>query len=321
MLTRWTTWQLFPGLFSLIWVMGACSSAGDGGGDDNTPTPAEVSPSQVTVSSTPTDETITAIVEVTSPADTTPTPTPLPVAGTPTPRLGTPAPDVLPHDACRSDEDCTPSSGYGDYAGPSYCVGPDEEAPATYCGEPFDDTCGADQHCPTGYICEQQIIDSGCILPDNTVKQCVPGCDPLDPAACGEQERCNADTLRCELISCTEGTFTCPDNFECVGESGGNDCQRIWCGKSRPTDAAANCPQGSICANDGYCYTSGCQQVPAPCDGPEYLACMDVPSDGGYTCIRKLCTVDSDCGFDEGLCVEGECSSTFGYCGEEIHGY
>ena len=256
----------------------------------------------------------------TTPPEATPTQSPSVVpteVSSPTPPLSTPV--SLPADGCRVDADCTPAN---DAAGePSYCVGPDEDPGMDYCGSYPGDQCYSDEECgDPNLICEPTGWQDmgGCYV--GSYNDCRPGCDPLDASTCAFDQQCNPDTLRCDTVSCIDGGFTCPDLHTCVAGSGGNDCQRVQCGTVGSISAgdSPSCGAGNVCLSDGLCYVSGCEQSPNPCAGPEFIGCVNLPLDGGYECLRQVCSVDQDCGFDGAICVEGQCSSSFGYCDEDV---
>lgn len=155
---------------------------------------------------------------------------------------GTDGGGALPDGECRSDADC-------DATRFEQCFNADEPN----CGACQIDEmqCLTDRDCGEG-VCDQVPIACGCTGPINHV--CVAKC--TGPADCGEGEVCDLDTGHCAPVSCTEGG-TCPPLFECVPDSGGDDCVRRSC------DADAQC-DGGACV-EGKCFEGyGLCMPPAP---------------------------------------------------------
>jgi hypothetical protein len=154
---------------------------------------------------------------------------------------GTDGGGMLPDGECQSDADCDADLF-------EQCFNADENP----CGPCQADEmqCLADRDCGEG-VCELIPIACGCNGPINHV--CVAKCE--GPADCEEGDVCDVETGHCGPVSCTE-SGTCPPLFECVPDSGGDDCVRLPCDVDAQCDDGA-CVEGKCFEGYGLCMPQG----------------------------------------------------------------
>ncbi|NOZ80169.1 MAG: hypothetical protein GXP63_00730 [DPANN group archaeon] len=151
----------------------------------------------------------------------------------------------------------------------------------TSCGTcNYDSTCDANENCE----CSDCFSSSSCGLCNNDAV-----CDPGENCECsdcyGKQDTCaaghlcDADTEKCELIGCPEGTTLCP----------GNVCKTPPCGEPL-CDNDNSCEPGENCeCSDCYGWHDSCD-VGLICD-----------PDGAGNCTYPRCPADTY------LCPDGVC--------------
>jgi len=139
--------------------------------------------------------------------------------------------------------------------------------------------------CPTGQACCRTSADCGqrfeqCFAPGEDV-----GCGAcqIPPSQCTQDTECTAmgPTFICATVQCA-----CNGEMACVA-----GC----------ADSAA-CGEGLMCGADHRCVALACSAA-SPC--PANFDCAS------GACARRPCSEDGVC---DGVCVEGRCFETFGFC-------
>ena len=116
--------------------------------------------------------------------------------------------------------------------------------------------------------------------------------------------------------TCNNLPSTCATDTDCNFATTGNVCRERACGCAAQTDCqlgcgATGCREGETCDQQ----TQRCEQArcaTTPC--PSGFACVLGPT--GDVCVRRSCTSDRDCG--DVFCVQGQCRSTLGQCGQHV---
>lgn len=208
-------------------------------------------------------------------------------------------------DGCRSDGECTSSTG----STSSYCVEPDPSAatlsnitdPQT-CQPAFRGWCGLCNCPPSPAICETE-DDCGDERPFCTEIH-IGTATVLGCSECEADTDCGGSTPRCVLTSsaayqcrpcaetsdCAEGVCTseflcspaCETDADCVDSV--SECNNKRC-EPRACESNADCPEIATCGAEGTC---------------ERLVCANDAACGGAPCVKGRC-------FEEG----GSCRTIF----------
>lgn len=183
-------------------------------------------------------------------------------------------------------------------------------------------TCNGATECPG--LTEEEAQNMGmttfaaCVGPrpagENISRECAsgvfrPSCGPFE-LECSENELCTEDA--CGFGVCIAD---CSADDSCAAQ--GLTCEDGICAFSCLTDGFAGCAEGNECRSNGQCgvplCTSDADCAPNEvCNEPTHLLLT-----GHDGCDPRPCTDAEECG--EGLhCVEGNCSTEIGMCGEAM---
>jgi hypothetical protein len=207
---------------------------------------------------------------------------------------------------CRTQTDCTTPDTF--CRSPSYvfpvpgggCFGGAAPPPAE---------CRTDLDCQPGYRCTGQ--RPGCA---DYYSRCQPG--PCTPAApCSTGQRCRSDG-RCEFLSCTDGSWTCPAHLKCSADPMAPGRDPLGC-VARPCTEGYACFPDQVCEVGGRgsdawgCRAKNCSEG-VPCPG--WQQCQPVPWNGSTTsaCVARPCKSDRDCPC--GMCLGDQCEAGPGAC-------
>jgi len=108
--------------------------------------------------------------------------------------------------------------------------------------------------------------------------------------------------------ACSTPTNPCQQDTECTAQGPTFICATPRCSCNGELDCIAGCAddaacgEGLTCGADHRCVALACSAA-SPCP-----ANFDCESTG---CVRRSCSTDGVC---DGVCVEGRCFETFGFC-------
>src|SRR5262249_41180739 len=109
--------------------------------------------------------------------------------------------------------------------------------------------------------------------------------------------------------ACMVPQHPCQADAECTAQGPTAICDIGLCSCMGEKDCIAGCasdtacPEGATCGADPPCQARTCT---TPGDCPANFACTS------NRCVRLTCTTDAACG--GGVCVQGQCYSSFGFC-------
>jgi len=126
---------------------------------------------------------------------------------------------------------------------------------------------------------------------------------------CSQQfEQCFAPGEDVGCGACQIPPVTCQQDTECTSNGPTFICAAARCSCNGEMTCIAGCAddtacgEGLMCAANHRCVARACSEA-SPC--PADFDCAT------GACIRRTCTSDGPC---DGVCVNGQCFATFGFC-------